>query len=160
VDFQLIETGEETIFDIAYEKGTLAVNYDNNVVVTYLVVNGEFTENKTYRIKNIWKEFGTLRFYKGDIYATVQIGPQCWFAEYIRVTVYPDDSPITKGNPINGQSFGNSTSANYSCPPNDVNGYTNGEDCAAAANELKLGMLYQSRAAQQLLPHCIVWWQI
>jgi len=90
---------------------------------------------------------GNICTYKGDIYATVQIGPQCWFAENIRVTVYPDDSPITKGNPINGQSFGNSTSANYSCPPNDVNGYTNGEDCAAAANELKLGMLYQSRAA-------------
>ena len=71
VDFQIIKTGEETIFDITYEKGTLAVNYDNNVVVTYSVVNGKFTENKAYSIKNVWKEFGTLQFYKGDIYIAI-----------------------------------------------------------------------------------------
>ena len=71
VDFQIINTGEETIFDITYDKGTLAVNYDNSVVVTYLVVNGEFTENKAYRINKVWPEFGTLQFHKGDLYVAI-----------------------------------------------------------------------------------------
>jgi len=96
---------------------------------------------------------GNICTYHGEIYATVQIGPQCWFAENMRTTTYPDGTAITKGNPINGQSFGNSTTANYSCPPNDTGtGYTDGEDCAAAGGTLKLGMLYQSRAAMHGAP--------
>lgn len=90
---------------------------------------------------------GNICIYKGDIYGTVQIGAQCWFSDNLRVTVYPNNNPITKGNPINGQSFGNTSTANYSCPPNDTgSGQTSGEDCAAASNPLKLGMLYQQKA--------------
>ncbi|MCD4772142.1 MAG: hypothetical protein K8R41_02015 [Bacteroidales bacterium] len=71
VDFQTINTGEETIFDITYNKGTLAVNYDNSVVVIYTIVNDEFTENIAYRIKDVWTEFGTLRFYNNDLYVAI-----------------------------------------------------------------------------------------
>ena len=71
LDFQTINTGEETIFDITYDKGTLAVNYDNSVVVTYTIVNDEFTENIAYRIKNVWSEYGTLQFFKGDLYVAI-----------------------------------------------------------------------------------------
>ena len=71
IEFQTINTGEETIFDIAYNKGLLAVNYDNNIVVTYLVVNGEFTENKAYRIKDVWPQFGTLQFHNEDLYVAI-----------------------------------------------------------------------------------------
>lgn len=40
----------------------------------------------------------TLSDYDGNSYQTVQIGEQCWMAENLRTTHYPDGIPISKGN--------------------------------------------------------------
>ena len=86
--------------------------------------------------------------YKGDIYSTVLLDTQCWFADNLRTTVYPNDTAITKGAAGDGGGFGSSATAYYSCPPNDSgDGSASGEDCAAAGSPLKLGMLYQRKAA-------------
>jgi len=79
--------------------------------------------------------------YFGDIYPTVLIGEQCWFAENLRTVNYPNGNPIEKG-PIPQSSAGwfNYSSKYYSCPPNISN---NGEDCSASSDSNKLGMLYQ-----------------
>ncbi len=89
---------------------------------------------------------GNICTYKGDIYHTVQIGTQCWLADNLRTTVYPDGSPITKGPITNGTAFGDSTTAYYSCPVTPA-GVTVGEDCAAAGGADNLGMYYQWYAA-------------
>lgn len=71
--------------------------------------------------------------YNGDTYPTLLLGTQCWFKENLRTTQYPDGTAITKDNLT-------WVTSNYSCPPNVTN---NGEDCAAASDSNKLGMLYQ-----------------
>jgi len=87
---------------------------------------------------------GNLCTYQGDVYNTVQIGTQCWFADNLRTTVYPNGSVITKGDPNDpghgGTTFGTSATAYYSCPSNFNH---SGEDCSAAGGTKKLGMYYQ-----------------
>ena len=84
---------------------------------------------------------GNSCIYNGDTYSTVQIGTQCWFAENLRTTLYPNGSAITKGDAAQGSSaWFIFTTQYYSCPPNVVN---TAEDCAAASDSNKLGYLYQ-----------------
>ncbi len=90
---------------------------------------------------------GNICTYKGDIYHTVQIGSQCWLADNLRTTVYPDGSPITKGPSANGTAFGDNTTAYYSCPVTPAGAAVFGEDCAAAGGTDNLGMYYQWNAA-------------
>jgi len=91
---------------------------------------------------------GNLCTYQGQVYGTVQIGTQCWLADNLRTTTYPDGSPITKGPAGYGAAFGDNTTAYYSCPSNlTSSGNTDGEDCTAAGGSLKLGMYYQWKAA-------------
>lgn len=79
--------------------------------------------------------------YNGDSYSTVQIDTQCWFAENLRTTKYPDGTDIVKGDATPDPTlWNNSATAYYSCPPNTAN---NAEDCAAAGGATKLGMFYQ-----------------
>ena len=83
----------------------------------------------------------TVQDVDGNVYNTVLIGDQCWIAEDMRTTKYPDNSAITKGPIADGDVAWTTDNAYYSCPPNVSN---NGEDCAAAST---FGMLYQWSAA-------------
>ncbi|EKE18919.1 MAG: hypothetical protein ACD_9C00200G0012 [uncultured bacterium] len=84
---------------------------------------------------------GSSCAYNADVYATVQIGSQCWFRENLRTTKYPNGTNITKGPVANlAAGWTDASTMYYSCPPNATN---NGEDCAAAGGTAKLGMLYQ-----------------
>ena len=83
----------------------------------------------------------TVEDVEGNAYSTVLIGSQCWMAEDMRTTKYPDNSAITKGPIADGDVAWTTDNAYYSCPPNVSN---NGEDCAAAST---FGMLYQWSAA-------------
>ena len=88
---------------------------------------------------------GNACYYNGDTYPTVLIGTQCWFAENLRTTTYPDGSAIKKGPAAQGAAgwFVNGTSY-YSCPPNSGN---TDEDCVAASDSNKLGYMYQWNTA-------------
>lgn len=64
------------------------------------------TDNKTVRAVfastvgpcgSISSKCGVMCSYFGDIYSTVDIEGQCWFAENVRTTKKPDGSPITEG---------------------------------------------------------------
>ncbi len=83
----------------------------------------------------------TIQDADGNSYETVQINDQCWMAENMRTTTYPDGTSITKGPSSDGASGWDTDEGYYSCPPNSSN---DGEDCAAADS---LGMLYQWSAA-------------
>ena len=92
----------------------------------------------------------TVQDIDGNTYNTIAIGSQCWLAENMRTTKYPDGSSITKGcasqvgcDGTGPLLWGDDTSL-YSCPPNASN---NEEDCAAAGGSTKLGMFYQWSAA-------------
>lgn len=99
-----------------------------------------FRSNKVYPC-SINTVCGTSCAYNGDVYATILVGTQCWFAENLRTIKYPDGTSIVKGDPSpSSASWNNSMTAYYSCPPNT--GSTR-EDCAAAGGTTKLGMLYQ-----------------
>ncbi|MFW5884998.1 MAG: fibrobacter succinogenes major paralogous domain-containing protein [Patescibacteria group bacterium] len=78
---------------------------------------------------------------EGNTYSTVEINDQCWMAENMRTTTYPDGTSITKGPSAHGASGWDTDQGYYSCPPNSS---SDGEDCAAADS---LGMLYQWSAA-------------
>ncbi len=87
--------------------------------------------------------------YYGEYYTTVVIGTQCWFAENLRTTKYPDGTDITKGAVAHKASgWTDRLTMYYSCPPNVTN---DGEDAdcgnAVDGNGYKLGLLYQWRAA-------------
>jgi uncharacterized protein (TIGR02145 family) len=75
---------------------------------------------------------------EGNSYSTVSLGNgQCWMAENMRTTTYPDGTAITKGPVAQGSTEWENDNGYYSCPPNSTN---DGEDCVAAET---LGMLYQ-----------------
>lgn len=84
-------------------------------------------------------------------YPVVSIGDQCWFAENLRATKYPDGTAIAVGPAGQGAAGWDVTStAYYSCPPNVAN---NDKDpvCGNAVNAdgKKLGLLYQWNAAMK-----------
>jgi uncharacterized protein (TIGR02145 family) len=85
---------------------------------------------------------------EGNVYTTVKIGTQCWMAQNMRTTTYPDSSAITKGCSTAGCGDWATDQALYSCPPNSGN---TAEDCPAAAT---LGMLYQWSAAMHGAASC------
>ena len=79
--------------------------------------------------------------YNNEIYPTVLIGEQCWFAENLRTTKYPNGDDITKGPSAQGSAgWFNYSTQYYSCPPDVTN---TSEDCVASGDSNKLGLLYQ-----------------
>jgi uncharacterized protein (TIGR02145 family) len=90
----------------------------------------------------------TVADIEGNIYSTVKIGSQCWLAENMRTTKYPDGLNITKGPSTHGGGGWDTDQGYYSCPPNAAN---NAEDCAAAES---LGMLYQWSAVMNGSASC------
>ena len=88
---------------------------------------------------------GNTVVYYGEVYTTISINGQCWFAENLRTTKYPNGTDITKGPAANlAAGWSDVATAYYSCPSNSGNTV---EDCGAASGSTKLGMLYQWKTA-------------
>ena len=75
--------------------------------------------------------------YQGHSYQTVQIGDQCWFAENLRATHYPDGSPIQFiSGSDNGAWAGNSNGAYCEYGPVGYYGYLYNWFAATKATEV------------------------
>lgn len=70
------------------------------------------------------QDCGTVKDYDGNVYRTVQLGNQCWMAENLRVTHFPDGTPLKLGPETSD------TEKYYYYPNGDVN------------NVEKFGLLY------------------
>jgi uncharacterized protein (TIGR02145 family)/prepilin-type N-terminal cleavage/methylation domain-containing protein len=75
-------------------------------------------------------------------YTTVQIGEQCWMAENIMTTKYPDGSAITRG--LTDATWSGADNAYYAYPPNTAN---TAEETLENITTNKLGFVYQWSAA-------------
>ena len=78
----------------------------------------------------------------GNSYSTVQIGTQCWMAENIMTTKYPDGSAITRGP--TGATWAGTDLGYYAYPPNTAN---TAEETIENIIANKLGFVYQWSAA-------------
>ena len=80
--------------------------------------------------------------YAGVSYPTVLIGTQCWFAENLRTTKYPNGEDITRA-PV-GATWNGLDNAYYAYPPDLAN---TAEETLPNIISNKLGFLYQWKAA-------------
>lgn len=78
----------------------------------------------------------------GNAYPTVLINTQCWMAQNLMTTSYPDGSNITRG-PI-GATWDGTDHGYYAYPPNTSN---TAEETLSNIQSNKLGFLYQWSAA-------------
>ena len=85
--------------------------------------------------------------YSGVTYNTVQIGTQCWFAQNLMTSTYPNGSPITRG-PVDN-TWDNTDHSYYAYPPNIDN---TAEETMENIISNKLGFVYQWSAAMNGSP--------
>jgi uncharacterized protein (TIGR02145 family)/prepilin-type N-terminal cleavage/methylation domain-containing protein len=78
----------------------------------------------------------------GNSYSTIQIGKQCWMAENIMTTKYPDGSAITRGP--TGATWAGTDLGYYAYPPNTAN---TAEETLENIIANDLGFVYQWSAA-------------
>jgi len=123
-------------------------NFDEGSGSTAYDSSGQDHHGQLTTVVPPWSCGDTVDDVDGNTYNTVSIGTQCWIAENMRTTKYPNGSSITKGPSAHGAAGWTTDNAYYSCPPNSSN---NGEDCSAAAT---LGMLYQWSAAMNGASSC------
>lgn len=71
VHFQTIKIRPDTIHALTYDHGLLALNINNEIVDLYSLSKDEFAYDKSYEIKWVWEEFGTMRFMNGFLYLSI-----------------------------------------------------------------------------------------
>lgn len=84
----------------------------------------------------------TMSDNEGNAYATIAIGNQCWMAENLMTSKYPDGSDIARGAPAGG--WDGSDNGYYAYPPNVGD---TAEESLANIRADKLGFVYQWSAA-------------
>ena len=73
---------------------------------------------KYYPVLSIKKSVKSVKDIDGNVYKTVLIGSQLWFAENLRTSKYNDGTPIP--NVINNSKWKNLTSGAWCCYNNDI----------------------------------------
>lgn len=91
-----------------------------------------------------WACGDTIQDVDGNTYGTILIDTQCWMAENIMTTKYPDGTSITRGP--TGATWNGSDNAYYAYPPNTAN---TAEETLANIQSNHLGFVYQWRAAMK-----------
>ena len=135
-------------------------NFSNTGRVSIITTEVKYAERVVARLKGSYRMKGsvqssidavafncgtsTVTDADGNVYATVpQVGgSQCWMAENIRTTKYPDGSSITRGP--TGATWDGNDNAYYAYPSNVTN---TAEESLANIQANKLGFVYQWSAA-------------
>ena len=71
VHFQNINTEPDTIHALTFGNGLLALNINNDIIDIYELTDDQFTYSKSYEIKWVWNEFGTMRFFGDYLYVSI-----------------------------------------------------------------------------------------
>lgn len=114
-----------TYFVRAYAKNSIGISYGEDV---------EFS-TRTFPFPSVCEDYPSVTDVEGNIYATVQIGEQCWMAENLKTTQFNDGSDIP--NVTENSEWANLDDAAYCWYHNDYDNYGN-----------IYGALYNSYAVQ------------
>ena len=71
VHFQSINVQPDTIHALTYGNNLLALNINNDIIDIYQLTDDQFTYSKSYEIKWVWNEFGTMRFFGDYLYVSI-----------------------------------------------------------------------------------------
>ncbi|MCF8228452.1 MAG: hypothetical protein K9G58_13655 [Bacteroidales bacterium] len=71
IEFQTIPAHGARVHAITYANGMLAINFNNKEVMIYRIVNDQWEMEKSFEIKWVWDEFGTMRFFDGYLYVSI-----------------------------------------------------------------------------------------
>lgn len=71
VHFQTIKIQPDTIHALTYADGLLALNINNEIVDLYSLNNDGFVYDKSFEIKWVWEEFGTMRFMNDYLFLSI-----------------------------------------------------------------------------------------
>lgn len=71
IHFQSINTEPDTIHALTYGDEMLALNINNKIVDIYELLDDKYTYTKSYEIKWVWNEFGTMRFFGDYLYVSI-----------------------------------------------------------------------------------------
>ncbi len=69
--FQTIKIYPDSIYDIAFDKGILALNFYNRIVQIYILSGDGFLKENFYEIKKVYDDFGTLHFKDDFLYVAI-----------------------------------------------------------------------------------------
>ncbi len=69
--FQTIQSLEQKIHSITFNNGILAINFNNEFIEVYRIINDQFELAKTYRLKWLWEEFGTMKLAGTYLYVSI-----------------------------------------------------------------------------------------
>ena len=100
-------------------------------------------------------------YYHGYVYATVQIGEQCWFAENLRTETFRDGASILTG--LDWYSWDNTplgAVTTYGAPGAECSDFSGGNPCEEAWSLEQYGRLYNWNAVDDNRGLCPTGWHV